>query len=153
MTQSDHSTFLPFLLEIGSEEIPARFIPDSMAELERLSAEAFENAHLECGGLRVMATPRRLALLVEKMSSRQPDREVELKGPPVSVAFDDQGQPTPAGEGFARKAGVSLADCGRGSGAYPDTGRDLRKLRPTTAVCPPASGAAAQLWSSGSSPS
>ena len=115
MTQSDHSTFLPFLLEIGSEEIPARFIPDSMAELERLSAEAFENAHLECGGLRVMATPRRLALLVEKMSSRQPDREVELKGPPVSVAFDDQGQPTPAGEGFARKAGVSLADCGRGS--------------------------------------
>jgi glycyl-tRNA synthetase beta chain len=106
---------LPFLLEIGSEEIPARFIPDAMAELEKRSSAGLKAAHLACEGLRVMATPRRLVLMIDSLSTRQPDREVEIKGPPVSVAFDDQGNPTPAGEGFARKAGVELASCGRGT--------------------------------------
>ncbi len=105
---------LPFLLEIGSEEIPARFIPGAMADIERLMAAALEEAHLSWESMRVMATPRRLALLVEGLADRQPDRSLEIKGPPVSVAFDAEGKPTKAAEGFARKVGVDLADCRRG---------------------------------------
>ncbi len=105
---------LPFLLEIGSEEIPARFIPGSMAEIETRLKAALDAAHLPAEGWRVLATPRRLAVHIRELAVRQPDRELEIKGPPVSVAFDAAGKPTPAGEGFARKAGVSLADCGRG---------------------------------------
>lgn len=105
----------PFLLEIGSEEIPARFIPDSAAELEARLVGALREAHLAVDGVRVLATPRRLALLIDRLALAQPDRELEIKGPPVTVAFDAAGRPTPAAEGFARKAGVALADCGRGS--------------------------------------
>ncbi|MEN8008538.1 MAG: glycine--tRNA ligase subunit beta [Candidatus Krumholzibacteriota bacterium] len=106
--------YLPFLLEIGSEEIPARFIPGALKELQRRVGEELLAAHLPAEGVRVMATPRRMALLIERLSARQPDREVEIKGPPVAVAYDSDGQPTRAGEGFARKAGVALADCERG---------------------------------------
>ncbi len=108
------SSYLPFLLEIGSEEIPARFIPGAMKELRSRMEEELKTAHLQAEGLTVMATPRRMALMIERLSTRQPDREVEIKGPPVSVAFDPDGKPTPAAEGFARKAGIDLADCGRG---------------------------------------
>ncbi len=113
--QIPDKAFLPFLLEIGSEEIPARFIPTAIQELSRLAADALGSAHLDFEGLKVVATPRRMALMVARLSTRQPDREVEIKGPPVSVAFDDDGNPTPAGQGFARKAGIDLAACGRGT--------------------------------------
>lgn len=112
---------LPFLLEIGSEEIPARFVPDAMVELERRLTEGLAAARLDYEGVRVVATPRRLTLLCDALATRQPDRETEVKGPPLSVAFGADGQPTPAGLGFARKAGVELTDCarvGEGAGAY-----------------------------------
>lgn len=111
---------LPFLLEIGSEEIPARFVPDALAELERRLVEGFAAARLDASGVRVMATPRRMAFQCDALSVRQPDRQTEVKGPPLSVAFAADGQPTPAGLGFARKAGVDLAACervGEGAGA------------------------------------
>ena len=90
----------PFLLEIGSEEIPARFIPASRDELAARFTALAEQTHLEVTDLRVLATPRRLALLAGGVSLRQPDREVVLKGPPVSVAFAADGSPTRAGEGL-----------------------------------------------------
>ncbi len=111
---------LPFLLEIGSEEIPARFVTDAMAELERRLTEGLASARLEATGVRVVATPRRMAFLCEALAVRQADRRTEVKGPPLSVAFGADGQPTPAGLGFARKAGVDLAACervGEGAGA------------------------------------
>lgn len=120
MSPSTRPDRLPFLLEIGSEEIPARFVPDAMAELERRLTEGFAAARLDHAGVRVVATPRRLALLCASLATRQPDRETEIKGPPLSVAFGADGHPTPAGLGFARKAGLELADCervGQGPGA------------------------------------
>ncbi len=105
---------LPFLLEIGSEEIPARFIPAAIKDLERLFRAELFKAHLTAEGIRVLATPRRLTLLVEALDSRQPDRNLEIKGPPVAVAFDAQGAPTPAALGFAKKAGLALEACERG---------------------------------------
>ncbi len=103
----------PFLLEIGSEEIPARFIPASMADLERLFVAEMEKAHLQVEGVQVWATPRRLVLKATALAVRQPDRQLEIKGPPVKVAFDADGLPTKAALGFARKAGISLDDCER----------------------------------------
>ncbi len=118
MSPQNQTDRLPFLLEIGSEEIPARFVPDAMAELERRLCEGLAAVRLEASGVRVVATPRRMALLCDALAVRQPDRETELKGPPLSVAFAADGTPTPAGLGFARKAGVDLADCARvGEGA------------------------------------
>lgn len=104
----------PFLLEIGSEEIPARFIPEAMAELEARLVGALRAADLAAEGVRVLATPRRLALLIDSLALQQPDRELVVKGPPVAAAFGPGGEPTPAGLGFAKKAGVDLAACGRG---------------------------------------
>jgi glycyl-tRNA synthetase beta chain len=117
MSQEMNSTTntMPFLLEIGSEEIPARFIPSAMADLRGLMEKSLGEAHLTWQDFKVMATPRRMVLLVNGLSARQPDRQVEIKGPPVSVAFDADGKPTPAGEGFARKAGLSLDQCERDS--------------------------------------
>ncbi len=108
------SSMLPLLLEIGSEEIPARFVPGAIAALEERFVAAMAEARLVVEGVRVLATPRRLVLLVEGITGRQPDRDLTIKGPPVSVAFDDQGQPTPAAVGFSRKVGVALENCERG---------------------------------------
>jgi glycyl-tRNA synthetase beta chain len=113
MSQDTQST-RTFLLEIGSEEIPARFIPGAMADLQRLMEEALQGAHLGWEQIKVMATPRRMALLITGLDGRQPDRELVIKGPPVKVAFGADGAPTPAGEGFARKTGLSLEKCERG---------------------------------------
>jgi glycyl-tRNA synthetase beta chain len=126
----------PFLLEIGSEEIPARFIPSAMKDLERLVKEGLSGAHLTWQDMKVLATPRRMALLIDGLSLRQPDREVEIKGPPVSVAFGQDGAPTKAAEGFARKAGVNLEDCERGQdqrGEYL-VARKLEEGRPAAEV-------------------
>ncbi len=108
------SSRLPFLLEIGSEEIPARFIPEAMKYLEKSVRQELTAHHLDFQSLRVLATPRRMALLVEGLQTRQADRTVEIKGPPVSVAFTEDGSPTPAALGFAKKVGLALEDCERG---------------------------------------
>jgi len=105
----------PFLLEIGSEEIPARFIPTAMKELEKRLVTLLADQHLTHGALQILATPRRLTAQIDGLDLNQPDRETEVKGPPVKVAFDADGKPTKAGEGFARKVGMDLADCGRGT--------------------------------------
>lgn len=136
MSASASQDRLPFLLEIGSEEIPARFVPEAMAELERRLGEGLAAARLDVEGLRVVATPRRMAVVCRALSTRQPDRRTEVKGPPLSVAFGADGAPTPAGLGFARKAGVDLADCERaGEGAAAHlVARRLEPGRPATEV-------------------
>jgi glycyl-tRNA synthetase beta chain len=136
MSPTSQPDRLPFLLEIGSEEIPARFVPDAMAELQRRLVEGFAAARLDAVGVRVVATPRRMVFLCEALSVRQPDRQTEVKGPPLTVAFGADGQPTPAGLGFARKAGVDLAACERvGEGAAAClVARRLEPGRDATAV-------------------
>jgi glycyl-tRNA synthetase beta chain len=101
----------PFLLEIGSEEIPARFVPTASAALGTTAAALLGEMELAPEGLRTFATPRRLVLFCDALAVRQPDRMIEVKGPPTAVAFGADGVPTAAAIGFARKNGVDLGDC------------------------------------------
>lgn len=99
-----------FLLEIGTEEIPARFVGPALEELRARAREELAARRLNCGSLRAYGTPRRLALLVEALAERQADREAEVKGPAARAAFGPDGAPTKAAEGFARAQGVAVAD-------------------------------------------
>ncbi len=101
------------LVEIGTEELPPKALRSLMRAFGRQIASALDEAQIPRGEIQAFASPRRLAVLVEKLSSRQQDRPVELKGPPVSVAFDGDGNPTAAATAFAKKCGVSVDALGR----------------------------------------
>src|SRR5438105_79841 len=98
-----------FLLEIGCEEIPARMLDAAANELGRRISELLEQTELRGSTpVNVFATPRRLALVVTGVGSRQADKEEVLQGPATKVAYSD-GRPSPAAEAFAKKAGVPVA--------------------------------------------
>ncbi len=97
-----------FVLEVGTEELPAGDLDDALAQLRELVPARLAEARLDHDGLRVLGTPRRLAVLVEGLAPRQRPVEEVAKGPPVRVAFDAEGRPTKAAAGFARKQGVSV---------------------------------------------
>jgi glycyl-tRNA synthetase beta chain len=96
-------------LEIGTEEIPAGFLPKAMADMAGLLRAELENAHVVFGEVRTVATPRRLALVVRGVAAEQPTRQSRVMGPAKGVSFDAAGQPTRAAEGFARSQGLSVA--------------------------------------------
>ena len=99
-----------YLLEIGVEELPYKFIPMAIEQLKS-GFESFlngNNVHFE--QVKVMATPRRLAVFVDGLDKTQPDIEKVVKGPIAKVAFDENKNLTKAGEGFASKNGVSKDD-------------------------------------------
>lgn len=95
------------LLEIGTEAIPAGYLPPALAALRTAATDALSAARLPAGEVRVLGTPKRLVLEVEDLASGQPDRVREVTGPRADVAFRD-GKPTAAAEGFARKNGVAV---------------------------------------------
>ena len=98
-----------FLLEIGTEEIPARMIATAQAELERRVNDLLQRERLSPGAeLAGFDSPRRLSVLASGIPAAQPDITEQLTGPAVSVAFRE-GQPTPAAHAFAKKAGVDVA--------------------------------------------
>lgn len=94
------------LLEIGCEEIPAKFVSRALAELPAAVAGRLAEARLAHGNVSVLGTPRRLAVIVRGLDERQPDLREEVVGPPVSAAFAADGTPSKAGIGFAQKNGV-----------------------------------------------
>ena len=96
-------------LEIGTEEIPAGFIPKALADLEAQVRKELENARISFGEVKTLGTPRRLALVVQDVAEQQADAEITAMGPAKKVAFNDDGTPTKAGEGFARGQGVDVA--------------------------------------------
>jgi glycyl-tRNA synthetase beta chain len=96
-------------LEIGSEEIPAGFIPRAMAEMEAIITRELTNARLSYGEVKTLGTPRRLTLLVRDIPAVQPDAEITATGPSVKAAYDAEGKPTKAAEGFARGQGVDVS--------------------------------------------
>lgn len=130
------SDLRPLLLEVGTEEIPARMLRQAAADLARLVEEALEAASLSHAGTTPLWTPRRLAVLVEGLPQRQSDREEVVTGPHVGAAFDANGTPTRAAEGFARAQGVTPVDLVRVPGPKGEVvavrrlvpGRDTREV-------------------------
>jgi glycyl-tRNA synthetase beta chain len=96
-----------FLLEVGTEELPASFVESAIAQWQSRLPKTLEEQFLTPEAIEVYGTPRRLGVLIKGLPEQQPDREEEVKGPPASAAFKD-GKPTQAAEGFARKQGVEL---------------------------------------------
>jgi glycyl-tRNA synthetase beta chain len=96
-----------FLLEIGTEEIPARMIQDASQELHKRLEELLSKNALSCNDVKRAETPRRLALIASGIPATQPDVQEQLTGPATKVAYKD-GQPTPAAHAFAKKAGVDV---------------------------------------------
>lgn len=102
-----------FLVEIGTEELP----PKALRSLAQAFADNFrselDNAGLAHGDIAWFAAPRRLALKVAALDAAQPDREIEKRGPAIAQAFDADGKPTKAAEGWARGCGISVEQAER----------------------------------------
>ena len=96
-----------YLLEIGVEELPYKFIPMAISQLKSGFETFLNNSNVKFDKVNVMATPRRLAVIVEGLAASQPDVEKVVKGPIAKVAFDENNNLTKAGEGFAKKNGVT----------------------------------------------
>ncbi|MDD3579528.1 MAG: glycine--tRNA ligase subunit beta [Desulfobacca sp.] len=101
---------LQLLVEIGTEEIPARFIPPVLAEMKTSFQKRLDQERLRVAELTTMGTPRRLALVGRDLAAQQDEITAEIVGPPQAVAFDAEGRPTQAAQGFARAQGVTVAD-------------------------------------------
>jgi glycyl-tRNA synthetase beta chain len=97
-----------FLLEIGTEELPADFARLALPQLEQMLQRDLAEARLGHGAIRCTSTPRRLAVQVANLEAAAPDLEEERKGPPAAQAFKD-GMPTPAAVGFAKRCGIDPA--------------------------------------------
>ena len=100
------------LLEIGVEELPASFVEGALRALPELAQKRLGDLRLTYTSMHAYGTPRRLALLVRGLATRQPDLDEEVTGPPVKAAFKD-GVPTKAAEAFAAKLGCAVADLRR----------------------------------------
>ena len=96
-----------YLLEVGTEELPADFIAGAIAQWQSLIPQTLAEEYLTPEAVEVYGSPRRLAVIVLGLPDKQPDREEEIKGPPAKAAFKD-GEPTKAALGFARKQGVAV---------------------------------------------
>jgi glycyl-tRNA synthetase len=101
---------MPFLLEIGVEELPAGDVDAALTQLRERVPTWLDSLGLDHGIVRTYATPRRLTVFVESLSPQQPAREDLVKGPPAERAFDTAGVATPAAMGFAKKNGLTTAD-------------------------------------------
>jgi glycyl-tRNA synthetase beta chain len=98
-----------FFLEIGTEEIPAGFVTRAMAEMEAMIGKELTALRLTFSSIKTVATPRRLAMVVKGIPAVQPDAEITATGPSRKAAYDVNGNPTKAAEGFARGQGVDVS--------------------------------------------
>ena len=103
-----------FLLEIGCEELPATFVPIGLAGLKAKIEKLLSDHALTYQSLKVMGTPRRLAIYIEKLTAGTSEQKVEKKGPALHVAFEPDGKLSKAGAGFFRSlnlAPLTLEEC------------------------------------------
>ncbi|RYD04097.1 hypothetical protein N752_16070 [Desulforamulus aquiferis] len=99
-----------FLLEVGIEEMPARFLGPALGQLKELAAKMLQEQRINCGDIATYGTPRRLVLHVKDVAERQSDLEKEVKGPAKKAAYDIDGNPTKAIQGFLKSQGVTIDD-------------------------------------------
>jgi len=140
MNSENPESTLPLLLEIGTEEIPARFLPRAISDLKDIAAKTFDECRISYHEIKTYATPRRLVLMMNGVSLMQKDITREVFGPSKKAAFDEQGQPTKAATGFAHSLGIKMSDLiirTKGKGEYVATVIE-EKGAATTTVLPEA---------------
>ncbi len=98
------------LFELGTEELPARFIPNLLKQLESQTDRLLNEYRIEYENLKTMATPRRLTVMVYRAAETQTNSSVKKRGPSKDIAFDDDGKATKAAQGFAAGQGVNSDD-------------------------------------------
>ncbi|WP_258360255.1 glycine--tRNA ligase subunit beta [Moorella sulfitireducens (nom. illeg.)] len=98
------------IFELGTEEIPARFMPGALEQMADLAGRLLEEYRLKYRQVTTYGTPRRLALYISGLAEVQEERVQEIKGPPLKAAFTADGQPTKAVLGFARNNGVEVGE-------------------------------------------
>ncbi|NMC33329.1 MAG: glycine--tRNA ligase subunit beta [Veillonellaceae bacterium] len=122
------------LFEIGTEEIPARFMPGALGQFADLAKKALADKRIDFASLKTVGTPRRLALTVHGVAEEQADQTIKKKGPSIKLAYDSAGKPSKAAEGFARGAGVAATDLISEDGyvyaVIHDTGKQVAGLLP-----------------------
>ncbi len=101
------------LVEIGTEELPPKALRSLIDAFASGVETRLAEQRLSFDRVVPFASPRRLALKIDNLAERQPDREVEMKGPPVAIAFDDDGNPKPPATAFAKKCGVDVSELDR----------------------------------------
>ncbi|WP_062046318.1 glycine--tRNA ligase subunit beta [Bacillus sp. JCM 19034] len=99
-----------FLIEIGLEELPARFVTPAIEQLKDKIETWLKEQRLDFTELQAYATPRRLAIVISDLAEVQPSMEEEAKGPAKKIAIDEEGNWSKAAQGFARGQGVSVDD-------------------------------------------
>ena len=99
-----------YLLEVGTEELPYKFIPQAIEQLNQGFSKFLEDNKVIYENIKVYATPRRLAVLVYGLDNNTSDEEKIVKGPIANIAYDESGNLTKAGEGFAKKNNVDVSD-------------------------------------------
>jgi glycyl-tRNA synthetase beta chain len=99
-----------FLLEIGCEELPARFIRPAKEGLFRSLTDGLQALRIGHGDMTLFGTPRRLAVLIADMEEKQTETVTVKFGPPAARAFDEKGAPLPPATGFAKSQGVDVSE-------------------------------------------
>ncbi|MDH5612923.1 MAG: glycine--tRNA ligase subunit beta, partial [Gammaproteobacteria bacterium] len=98
------------LIELGTEELPPKALKILSDVFTQGIVDGLRQAGFEIDAVQPYATPRRLAVLIKDVPASQPDRDVERKGPNLKAAYDAEGRPTKALEGFARSCGVAVEE-------------------------------------------
>lgn len=98
-----------YLLEIGVEELPARFVGDALEQLQTNTSNFLKEERISYSSMKVYSTPRRLTLIVEGLEDKQEDLKETVKGPAKKIAFDSDGNPTKALLGFMRGQNIDIA--------------------------------------------
>lgn len=96
------------LLEIGTEDIPARFLPSAIRQLKENTEALFKEHHVRFSEVKTLGSPRRLAVIAHGIPPMQEDRTKEIFGPSKKAAFDADGRPTKAATGFANSQGIRV---------------------------------------------
>ncbi len=122
------------LLEIGTEEVPAHFMPGILQQIADTAKKVFTDLRISYEDIRTVGTPRRMTLIMKGLNTKQADIQSENKGPSVKIAFDAQGNPTKACEGFARGQKVDVKTLEVRDGyvyaIVHEKGRDTEELLP-----------------------
>ena len=111
------------LFEIGTEELPAAYLPDAVEQLRREGERLFQEAGLRCAAMEAFGTPRRLVLRINQLEATHTLPAEEIRGPSKQAAFTPEGEPTAALKGFLRSRGgtvpqVKLTQTDKGEYVY-----------------------------------